>query len=150
LDVVATVEELTGVASGLVSDGRSLRPLFDDANAAWRSALLIEGGHDVFEGAHNGKKAKVARESWLGEGEIVSALEVRIANPAIRRVGSGGPAGAILMETPVDGPRQLRPCLIANIVVAASGRPNWQKDPRLRKFIGIKLLARRRPVCSPR
>jgi arylsulfatase A-like enzyme len=66
LDVVATVEELTGVASGLVSDGRSLRPLFDDASAPWRSALLIEGGHAIFEGAHSRKQPNVAFQSWLG------------------------------------------------------------------------------------
>jgi N-acetylglucosamine-6-sulfatase len=45
LDVVATIEELAGARPGLVPDGRALTPLFADANAPWRSALLVEGGH---------------------------------------------------------------------------------------------------------
>jgi arylsulfatase A-like enzyme len=46
LDVVATIEDLSGVRPTLTADGRSLRPLFGDANAAWRSALLLEKGSD--------------------------------------------------------------------------------------------------------
>lgn len=48
LDVVATIEELAGVHPGLVPDGHSLNPLFADANAPWRSALLIEKGNNEF------------------------------------------------------------------------------------------------------
>ena len=43
LDVVATIVELAGAKPGLQLDGRSLVPLFTDANASWRSAILIDG-----------------------------------------------------------------------------------------------------------
>ncbi len=42
LDVVATIAELTDASPGYALDGRSLTPLFADANAPWRSALLFE------------------------------------------------------------------------------------------------------------
>jgi N-acetylglucosamine-6-sulfatase len=42
LDVVATIAELSGAAPGYPLDGRSLTPLFADADASWRSALLFE------------------------------------------------------------------------------------------------------------
>jgi arylsulfatase A-like enzyme len=42
LDVVALIVELTGATPGLTLDGRSLLPLFTDANAQWRNAILIE------------------------------------------------------------------------------------------------------------
>jgi N-acetylglucosamine-6-sulfatase len=45
LDVVATIEEAAGIEPGLIPDGRSLRPLFGEAEVAWRGAILIEGGH---------------------------------------------------------------------------------------------------------
>jgi arylsulfatase A-like enzyme len=43
VDVVATIVELAGAKPGVPLDGRSLVPLFAEANAPWRSALLIEG-----------------------------------------------------------------------------------------------------------
>jgi N-acetylglucosamine-6-sulfatase len=46
LDIVATIEDVAGTKPGLVCDGHSLVPLFADANAPWRSAILIEGGND--------------------------------------------------------------------------------------------------------
>ena len=46
LDIVATIEDLAGTKPGLACDGDTLVPLFADANAAWRSAILIEGGND--------------------------------------------------------------------------------------------------------
>jgi N-acetylglucosamine-6-sulfatase len=42
LDVVATIAELAGATPGYPLDGRSLTPLFADADAPWRSAILIE------------------------------------------------------------------------------------------------------------
>jgi arylsulfatase A-like enzyme len=42
LDVVATIVGLAGAAPGLQLDGRSVAPLFADADAPWRSALLFE------------------------------------------------------------------------------------------------------------
>jgi N-acetylglucosamine-6-sulfatase len=47
LDVVATIEEIAGLAPGIVPDGRSLMPVLRDGNATWRSAILIEGGSAV-------------------------------------------------------------------------------------------------------
>jgi len=44
LDVVATIVELAGAKPGFQFDGRSLVPLFTDANASWRSTILIDGG----------------------------------------------------------------------------------------------------------
>ena len=43
LDVVATIVELAGAKPGRTLDGRSLVPLFTDANIPWRSAILIDG-----------------------------------------------------------------------------------------------------------
>jgi N-acetylglucosamine-6-sulfatase len=51
LDVVATILDLAGAAPGFAADGRSLAPLFADANAPWRSALLIESPVNRFESA---------------------------------------------------------------------------------------------------
>src|ERR1700687_4712508 len=42
LDVVATILDVAGAAPGVVPVGRSLSPLFADANAPWRSTLLIQ------------------------------------------------------------------------------------------------------------
>jgi arylsulfatase A-like enzyme len=42
LDVVATIEQLAGLTSGLAPDGRTLTPLFADSDTPWRSALLLE------------------------------------------------------------------------------------------------------------
>jgi N-acetylglucosamine-6-sulfatase len=42
LDVVATIAEFAGAKPGYPLDGRSLTPLFTDANAPWRSAILFE------------------------------------------------------------------------------------------------------------
>ena len=47
LDVVATIEDISGVVPDLVSDGRSLVPLYSSANAPWRSAILVEGGDET-------------------------------------------------------------------------------------------------------
>jgi arylsulfatase A-like enzyme len=44
LDVVATIEQIAGLAPGIAPDGRSLTPIIADANAPWRSAILVEGG----------------------------------------------------------------------------------------------------------
>lgn len=42
LDVVATIADLAGASPGYALDGRSLVPLFADADAPWRSAILFE------------------------------------------------------------------------------------------------------------
>jgi arylsulfatase A-like enzyme len=42
LDVTATIVDLAGAKAGVALDGKSLVPLFADADAPWRSALLIE------------------------------------------------------------------------------------------------------------
>jgi N-acetylglucosamine-6-sulfatase len=49
LDVVATILDLAGAAPGITADGRSLAPLFADADAPWRSALLIASPVNRFE-----------------------------------------------------------------------------------------------------
>jgi arylsulfatase A-like enzyme len=61
LDVVATIEQIASATPGLVPDGKSLTPLFADPDATWRSAILIEGGH---EQTHE-KSAAGSEESWL-------------------------------------------------------------------------------------
>jgi arylsulfatase A-like enzyme len=69
LDVVATIEQRAGVTPGLVPDGRALTPLFVDANAPWRSAIPIEGGHELAsEEGRRGRKSQAAgagEQSWL-------------------------------------------------------------------------------------
>lgn len=47
LDLVATIEQLAGITPGLAPDGRSLAPLFADANAPWRSVLLVEAKKEL-------------------------------------------------------------------------------------------------------
>ena len=42
LDVTATIVDLAGAKPGVPLDGKSLVPLFADADAPWRGALLIE------------------------------------------------------------------------------------------------------------
>jgi arylsulfatase A-like enzyme len=49
LDVVATIAELAQVSPDYALDGRSLTPLFANANAPWRSALLIESPVSRFQ-----------------------------------------------------------------------------------------------------
>lgn len=53
LDVVATIVELAGTKPGVALDGRSLVPLFADADAPWRSAILIESAANRFEPVEN-------------------------------------------------------------------------------------------------
>ena len=49
LDVAAAIEAFADAAPGLAPDGRSLTPLFIDAHAPWRSALLVEGPLNRFD-----------------------------------------------------------------------------------------------------
>jgi N-acetylglucosamine-6-sulfatase len=58
LEVVATIEELAGVTPGVKADDRPLTPLFADANAPWRNAILIEGGD---EGSQPSRRFKTVR-----------------------------------------------------------------------------------------
>lgn len=53
LDVVATIADLAGAKPAHDLDGRSLKPLFADPNAAWRSALVFESPVTRFERAQN-------------------------------------------------------------------------------------------------
>ena len=53
LDVVATIVDLAGAKPGVALDGKSLKPLFADADAPWRSALLIESPVTRFERESN-------------------------------------------------------------------------------------------------
>ena len=53
LDVVATIAELTGASPGYALDGKSLAPLFADANAPWRSAILFESPINRFQTPNN-------------------------------------------------------------------------------------------------
>src|SRR4029079_10765494 len=50
LDLVATIVELAGASPGVELDGRSLKPLFVDANAPWRSAIACESPSASFMG----------------------------------------------------------------------------------------------------
>lgn len=43
LDLVATIEEVSGAAPGRTPDGKSLIPLFSNPEYPWRSTLLIHG-----------------------------------------------------------------------------------------------------------
>ena len=49
LDVTATIVDLAGAKPGVPLDGKSLVPLFANADAPWRSALLIESPVNSFE-----------------------------------------------------------------------------------------------------
>ena len=49
LDVTATIVDLAGAKPGVPLDGKSLVPLFTDAGAGWRSALLVESPATRFD-----------------------------------------------------------------------------------------------------
>ena len=49
LDVTATIVDLAGAKPGVPLDGKSLVPLFANADAPWRSALLIESPINSFD-----------------------------------------------------------------------------------------------------
>ena len=49
LDVTATIVDLAGAKPGVPLDGKSLVPLFANADAPWRSALLIESPVNSFD-----------------------------------------------------------------------------------------------------
>jgi arylsulfatase A-like enzyme len=53
LDVVATIVDLAGAKPGVPFDGKSLVPLFADASAPWRSALLVESPVTRFDKTTN-------------------------------------------------------------------------------------------------
>jgi N-acetylglucosamine-6-sulfatase len=53
LDLTATILDLAGAKPGVPLDGKSLKPLFADAKAPWRSAILIESPVTRFEKAAN-------------------------------------------------------------------------------------------------
>ncbi len=93
LDVVATVEELAGVEPELIADGRSLTPLFADAKAPWRSAILFEGSElgarptswlNYFRGLMGHERSK---KSQKDDGREFTA--VRTANRKYVRGGDG-------------------------------------------------------------
>jgi N-acetylglucosamine-6-sulfatase len=50
LDVVATIVQLAGASRAVALDGRSLKPLFADADAPWRSAIGFESPSAHFMG----------------------------------------------------------------------------------------------------
>ncbi|MBK5197338.1 MAG: sulfatase [Methyloceanibacter sp.] len=49
LDVAATIVDLASASPGTAPDGRSLAPLFADAHAPWRSAILLESPINRFQ-----------------------------------------------------------------------------------------------------
>jgi len=53
LDVTATIVDLAGASPSMVLAGRSLAPLFADANAPWRSAILLQSPINRFQMPHN-------------------------------------------------------------------------------------------------
>ncbi len=65
LDIVATIEDLAGTKPGLACDGHTLVPLFADANAPWRSAILIEGGNDRGPAAKRYAAVRSADEKYV-------------------------------------------------------------------------------------
>lgn len=74
LDVTATIVDLAGAKPGVPLDGKSLDPLFANADAPWRSALLIESPVTRFEkkanryaGVRTATKKYVRYESGLEE-----------------------------------------------------------------------------------
>jgi arylsulfatase A-like enzyme len=53
LDLTATILDLAGAKPGVPLDGKSLKPLFTDGEAPWRSSILIESPVTRFEKAAN-------------------------------------------------------------------------------------------------
>lgn len=52
LDLVATIETLSGITPGRIPDGKSLVPLFQNAAAPWRTSILVQGMDKVIGSAH--------------------------------------------------------------------------------------------------
>jgi arylsulfatase A-like enzyme len=107
--MVATIVELAGASPGVMLDGRSLKPLFADVNAPWRSAIAFESPSTDFMSPsgrytgvrtatrkyirfENGKeklydlatdphesKSRAARKSYAGD-----LAELRILNDKLR------------------------------------------------------------------
>jgi N-acetylglucosamine-6-sulfatase len=65
LDVPATIEQLAGVTPGIAPDGHTLSPLFADADAPWRSALLIEGSDDQSARARRYVAVRTATKKYV-------------------------------------------------------------------------------------
>src|SRR5581483_12258068 len=53
LDLTATIVDLDHARPGTILDGRSLVPLFADAKAPWRSAILLQSPINRFQLPHN-------------------------------------------------------------------------------------------------
>ncbi len=74
LDVTATIVDLAGAKPGVPLDGKSLVPLFANADAPWRSALLIESpvdklreeGEPLCRRAHRHEEICAIRERLRG------------------------------------------------------------------------------------
>jgi arylsulfatase A-like enzyme len=81
LDVVATIEQLSGATPGIVPDGRSLVPLFADAHAPWRSAILVEGGHDREKPQQRFSAVRTATRKYVKYGDDFEELYDLNADP---------------------------------------------------------------------
>jgi N-acetylglucosamine-6-sulfatase len=65
LDLVATIEEIAGLAPNVVPDGRSLMPVLRDGKAPWRSAILVEGGVDVSSNSSRYAAVRTATRKYV-------------------------------------------------------------------------------------
>ncbi len=81
LDVTATIEQLAGVKPGLVPDGRSFLPVLADANAAWRSALLVEGGNDISSPERRYAAVRTATRKYVRYGDGSEELYDLVNDP---------------------------------------------------------------------
>jgi N-acetylglucosamine-6-sulfatase len=81
LDVTATVEQLAGLKPGLVPDGRSLLPVLTDANAPWRSALLVEGGNDTSKPDKRYAAVRTPTQKYVRYGDGSEELYDLVADP---------------------------------------------------------------------
>ena len=81
LDVVATIEQIAGLTPSIAPDGRSLMPIIADANAPWRSAILVEGGNDVDPPERRFTAIRTATRKYVCYGDGFEELYDLVADP---------------------------------------------------------------------
>jgi arylsulfatase A-like enzyme len=81
LDVAATIQQIAGVKPGIAPDGRSLLPVLADANAPWRSAILVEGGNDVTKPEKRYAAVRTATRKYVRYGDGFEELYDLAADP---------------------------------------------------------------------
>jgi len=124
LDVTATILDLAGAAPGVAPDGRSLAPLLADADAPWRSALLIEGPVNRFqEKGHRYVGVRTATRKYVKYDDGFEELFDLSADPHEIKNEGRNVSYADDLAALRDIEATLKGCAGESCWVASSGRP---------------------------